>query len=198
MNAVYQILLTSLLAFVLAGSLLGTVLGASLFARSARAQAFIGGMNRWVSTRRVLRPVELPRETGHGGRGLGLVLALAGAYALFVLAQVPVAKIASILRVDAAATLALIAIEATKWLLLAGCALSVATGVMLVFFPQAWRAVEARANRWYSSRQMAAGGDDMHVPLDRLAETYPRAAGGLILILSLASAAATALLLSRL
>jgi hypothetical protein len=197
MSVVYSILLTAVLAFILAGSLLGIALGAALLARNARAQAFVGGMNRWVSTRRLLRPVELPRDTGHGGRGLGLLLAIAGAYVLFVLAQIPLAKVAAALRVNAGSTLALIAIETAKWLLLAGCAASLVTGVMLVFFPQRWRSIEARANRWYSSRQMAAGGDDMHVPLDRLAERHPRAAGGLILALSLASAIATALLLSR-
>jgi hypothetical protein len=197
MSAVYQILLTTLLTFLLAGSLLGVVLGAGLFARSARAQAFVGGMNRWVSTRRVLRPVELPHDTGHGGRGLAVVIVIAGAYALFVLAQVPVAKVAAVLRVDAGSALGLIAIETMKWLLLTGCALSVAAGVMLLFFPAAWRTVEARANRWYSTRQMTPGGDDMHLPLDRLAETHPRAAGGVILLLSLASSVATVLLLSR-
>jgi hypothetical protein len=38
----------------------------------------------------------------------------------------------------------------------------------------------------------------MHLPLDHLAQTYPRAAGAILFVLSLASAAATALLLSRL
>jgi len=198
MSVIYQILLTALLVFLLAGSLLGIALAAALLARSARAQAFVGGMNRWVSTRRLLRPVELPRETGHGGRGLGLVLAVAGAYALVVLLQVPVAKLAAALRVDASSTLTLIAIETMKWLLLAGCAVSVATGVMLLFFPRAWRAVEARANRWYSTRQFVPSGDDMHQPLDQLAQTHPRAAGGILLLLSLASALATALMLARL
>jgi hypothetical protein len=198
MSSLYPMLLTALLAFFLVGSLLGIAVGAGLLARSARARAFFDGMNRWVSTRRVLRPVELPRDTGHGGRGLGVVLAIAGAYALVVLVQVPVAKVAATLRVNAGSALALIAIETMKWLLLAGCAVSVASGLMLLFFPRAWRAVEDRANRWYSTRQIATGGDDMHVPLDHLAGTYPRAAGGLILVLSLASAAATALLLFRL
>jgi len=198
MSAVYPMLLTALLTFCLVGSLLGIALGAGLFMRSARTQAFVGGMNRWVSTRRVLRPVELPRDTGHGNGGLGVVLVVAGAYALFVLAQLPVAKAAAALRIDASSALTLIAIETAKWLLLAGCAVAVAAGVMLLFFPRAWRAVEDRANRWYSTRQIATGGDVMHVPLDRMAQTYPRVAGALILVLSLVSTAATTLQLFRL
>jgi hypothetical protein len=197
MSPVYQILLTALLAFLLAGSLLGIVVGAGLLARSARLEAFLNTMNAWVSTRRALKPVELPRDTGHGGRGLGVLLLAGGGYSLFVLAQIPLAKLAALLRVGEPSALSLIAIESAKWLLLAGCAVSVAAGVMLLFFPRAWRAVEERANRWYSSRQLTTGGDDMHLPLDRLAGAHPRAAGGLILALSLASALATALLLFR-
>jgi hypothetical protein len=197
MSPVYQILLTALLAFLLAGSLLGIVVGAGLLARSARLEAFLNTMNAWVSTRRAPKPVELPRDTGHGGRGLGVLLLAGGGYSLFVLAQIPLAKLAALLRVGEPSALSLIAIESAKWLLLAGCAVSVAAGVMLLFFPRAWRAVEERANRWYSSRQLTTGGDDMHLPLDRLAGAHPRAAGGLILALSLASALATALLLFR-
>ena len=86
MNPLYQVLLTALLVFLLAGSLLGVAVGAGLLARSARAGAFMSAANHWVSTRRVLKPVELPRDTGHGGRGLGVVLVAVGGYSLFVLA----------------------------------------------------------------------------------------------------------------
>jgi hypothetical protein len=196
MNVLQQILLTALLVFLLAGSLLGIAIGTGLLARSARAAAFLGAMNHWVSTRRVLRPVELPHEPAKAGRAMGVVLALAGGYSLFVLAAMPVARLALALRVDGS-PLALIAIESAKWLLMVGCTVSVATGVMLLFFPRAWRAVEEHANRWVSSRQITVGGDDMHVPLDRLAEGHPRAAGGVILALSIVSAGATALLLLR-
>jgi hypothetical protein len=201
MSAVQQILLTALLAFLLAGSLLGIGVGAGLVLRNERAAAFLQAMNRWVSTRRVLKPVEVPREvgSGHAGRGLGALLVLAGGYALAVLAAVPVSRVASALRLDnAASPLAMIAIEAAKWLLVAGCAGSVAAGVLLLFFPKAWHGIETLANRWYSSRQMASGGDDMHLPLDRAVFAFPRAAGGLILVLSAVSGVACALLLLRL
>jgi hypothetical protein len=201
MSALQPILLTALLAFLLVGSLLGIGVGAGLLLRNERVAAFLQLMNRWVSTRRVLRPVELPRElgAGHAGRGLGALLVLAGGYSLAVLAAVPVSRVASALRFDnAASPLAMIAIETAKWLLVAGCAVSVASGVLLLFFPRAWHGIEALANRWYSSRQITSGGDDMHLPLDRAAGAFPRAAGGLILVLSAVSSVACALLLLRL
>jgi len=196
MSPIYQILITVLLAFLLVGSLLGIAVGAGLLARSPRAAAFLGTMNRWVSTRRALKPVEIPRDTGHGGRGLGALLLVGGGYSLFVLAPMPVARLAVALHLSST-PLALIAIESVKWLLVIGCAVSLASGIMLVFFPRAWRSIEEHANRWYSSRRITVGGDNMHVPLDRLAEVHPRAAGTVILVLSLVSAAATTLLLSR-
>jgi hypothetical protein len=73
----------------------------------------------------------------------------------------------------------------------------VASGVLLLFFPRAWHDVEGLANRWYSSRRITSGGDDMHLPLDQAAAAFPRAAGGVILALSLASSVACALLLLR-
>jgi len=196
-SALQQILLTALLAFLLAGSLFGVAIGAGLLARSARAHALMSALNRWVSMRRVLRPVELPRESGKGGRGLGVLLAAAGGYSLFVLAPASAARVVAALRIGSASPLALIAIESAKWLLVVGCAVSVAIGIMMVFLPRAWRVLEERANRWYSSRRLALGGNDMHVPLERLADMHPRAAGGVILALSIASAVATALLLAR-
>jgi len=201
MSVLQQILLTVLLAFLLAGSLLGIGVGAGLLLRNQRAAAFLQMMNHWVSTRRVLKPVELPRElgAGHAGRGLGALLVLAGGYSLTVLAAVPLSRVALALRVDGAASpLAMVAIETAKWLLVAGCAVSVATGVLLLFFPKAWRSIEMLANRWYSSRQLTSSGDEMHVPLDRVAGAFPRAAGGVILVLSAVSSVACALLLLRL
>jgi hypothetical protein len=199
MSSLPQLLLTALLVFLLVGSLLGIGIGVGLLLRNQRAAAFVQAMNRWVSTRRALRPVELPRRVGRGtpGRGLGAVLLIAGGYALSVLVAAPVARVAAALGVDAASPLAEIAIEAAKWLLVAGCAISVASGVLLLFFPRAWHGVEALANRWYSSRRITSGGDDMHLPLDQAAAAFPRAAGGVILALSLASSVACALLLLR-
>ncbi len=66
---------------------------------------------------------------------------------------------------------------------------------MMLFAPRALGALESLGNRWISSRRMVTGGDKMHLPLDHLAEHYPRAAGAFIAGLSLAATAASVVLL---
>src|SRR5260221_12886785 len=60
--------------FVLVGSLGGLALGCALLLRTAAAIGFINSMNRWISTRRATRELEVPREGLRPSRLLGLFL----------------------------------------------------------------------------------------------------------------------------
>src|SRR5947207_7515167 len=62
-----RVLVPALVIFLLVGSLAGAALGCALVLRSARAVAFMRGMNRWVSTRRALKEAEIPRQVGAPG-----------------------------------------------------------------------------------------------------------------------------------
>lgn len=189
---VEQLILTSLVAFLLVVSLLGLAVGIGLIARSPAMLRFIGVMNRWVSTRRALKPLEVPRNievsTPSAGRWLGLALVVLGAYSFVVLA----------LKIGAwrgSSPLAGIAIDFARWFLIVGTFAGVVTGILLLFFPGAWRSVELHANRWYSTRRLVAAGDQMHLPLDRIVEAFPRSSGLVIAALSLISIVASGILL---
>jgi hypothetical protein len=80
-------------------------------------------------------------------------------------------------------------------MLVAGSAVAVAAGLMMLLAPRALASLESLGNRWISSRQLLAGADTMRAPLDSLAERFPRAAGALLLVLSAAAAIASALML---
>ena len=83
--------------------------------------------------------------------------------------------------------------------LVLGSALAVAVGVLMLFVPARLAALEARLDRWYSTRQaLPAGGESMRYPLDTLVEASPRAAGWLIAAASLLVAAAMTVLAARL
>jgi hypothetical protein len=198
-----QVVLPSLAVFGLAGSVLGIAVGLGLLLRSAATLRFLGTMNRWVSTRRILKPLEIPRNVGSATarkpRWNGLVLVLAGAYVSIVLWHVDGAKLASAMTHGARYAVSTeILLKAMRWFMVVGGLTAMAVGVMLLFFPRAYLAVEARANRWYSTRQALTGGDSMHLTLDRWVEAYPRLAGALIACLSVIAAAAFAVLvLSR-
>jgi hypothetical protein len=190
-----QIVLPSLALVGLAGSVLGIAVGLGLLLRTAATLHFFGTMNRWVSTRRTLKPLEIPRSVGsptaRKPRWNGLVLILAGAYVSIVLWQLDGGRLMSAMPHGARyAVLTGVVFSAMRWFMVVGGLAVVAVGVMLLFFPAAYPAFEARANRWYSTRQALSGGDRMHMTLDRLVESFPRAAGLIITCLSLVSALA--------
>ena len=195
-----QVLVSAVVVFLFVTSMLGLILGLGLMLRSGSTMPFIVLMNRWVSTRQMLRPLELPRQmtTGGSARWFGVILIAVGAYAAVVLVgSFDVPRLALLFHADARYSVTGLALESLKWLLVVGALAAVATGVMLLFFPNAWRRVEERANRWYSTRELELAGDTVYLSLDRVVEAYPRAAGGVICILSVVAAMASGVMLLR-
>ena len=196
-----QLLLTSLLLFLFMGALLGVAVSVGLLVRSAAMLRFIHAMNRWISTRQAFKPLEHPLQIAQaaaGARWFGAVLLALGAYTTVVLlSAVDVNGIIALLGVDARYSLAAIAIHAAKWVLVLGSGLAIATGIMLLFFPRAWRSIEARANRWYSTGNLEGSEDTVYLSLERVVEGFPRASGLVILLLSLATAVGSGLLVFR-
>ena len=80
-------------------------------------------------------------------------------------------------------------------MLLLGCLLAVAVGIILGFFPHVLGALEKRANHWYSSTRLGQGADDMHLTLDRWVEYSPRTAGWIISLAALIVAVNSAVVL---
>jgi hypothetical protein len=194
-----QLVVSALVAFVFAVSVLGLALGLGLIVRSAATLAFIGLMNRWVSIRQALQPLEAPRRVARPAgttRWFGVFLVAVGAYAaLVVLGTFDVPRLAALLKMDPRYSLASLALETLKWLLVLGSLGGVATGLMLLFAPGAWRTLEERANRWYSTGNLELAGDRPYMSLDRMVEARPRAAGWVIFALSLLAAVASGILL---
>ena len=191
-----QLVVPFLMLFVFAGSLGGFALGCALLLRAATAIRFIHAMNRWISTRRATRELELPRQILLPSRWLGIFLVAGGAAAGYVLlARVQVPR-AALSLVDPRFGTAL-AVESAKWLLVAGCVVSVATGLIALFHPKSLDGLQQRMNRWVSTRTLIpADSERMRMPLDLLVETHPRAAGWIIAASSLLVAVAMGLLMA--
>lgn len=191
-----QLLVPFFLLFLFVGSLGGLVLGGGLLLRTAATLGFIQSMNRWVSTRRATRELELPRQSVLASKWLGLFLLIGGGiagYLLFARVHVPRAALS---LADPRFVTAL-GVEGAKWLLIAGCAVSVALGLMALFLPATLVKLQERMNRWVSTRAMVPSDSErMRTPLDLLVETYPRAAGWIIALASLAVAVAMGLLIA--
>ena len=93
-----QIVLPSLALFGLAVSPLGVAVGLGLLFNGGVAIAIFRRWNRWVSSRRALKPFEIPRKVesiGPKPRWNGLVFIVAGAYVAVVLLQVHAARAAT-------------------------------------------------------------------------------------------------------
>jgi hypothetical protein len=196
----WELLPPMLRLMALCGSLAGLVLGACLFLRPGRTLAAMRRMNRWVSSRRAIKPLEVPRTALQQTRGrrlwLGLVLAAVGAYALIVLVwNLDPGQVAAALAADPRYSPTALVLESGRWILAAGSTVCIAIGLMMAFAPRALESFETWSNRWVSSRQALQGADTMYVPFDRLAERFPRASAILILALSAAAGASTVVLL---
>ncbi len=203
MRVIDQLVLPTLVWFVLVASVAAAVLGAALLVRSAATLRFIAGMNHWYSTRRVLRPLEIPRNvegaaSGAGRPWLGVLIALGGAVALYLLLtrlEFLGARPVGVLELKRW-LISTLPLQVLKWFLVLGAAFAMLAGAMIAALPRAWRALEARMNRWYSTRRLLAEGDRMRMPLEALVEAYPRAAGAIIVGASLLVALAMAGLLA--
>jgi len=200
---VAHVLLLSLAILLLLGSALCLAVGLGLVFRAGAMLRLFGVLNQWVSTRRAMKPMEIPRASDlHVADKrrrwvTGLFFALGGAYAALGLGLgVDSPRVVSSLGVRAALVpIGLIAVETIRWSLLVLCAGAVVLGAVLLAYPNAWSWIEARANRWYSTRQLASGGDAMHLSLDRWVERFPRPAGIVVAVLSLVPLAGAAVIL---
>jgi hypothetical protein len=196
-----QVVLPSLALFGLAGSVLGISVGLGLLLRSAATLRFFDTMNRWISTRQTLKPLEIPRYVGsptaRKRRWNSVVLLIAGAYVAVALWQLDGAKTTALAYGARYAVAAEILVDTIRWCMVAGGLAAIAVGIMLLFFPRAYLAFESRANHWYSTRQAFTGGDTPHMTLDRWVAAYPRFSGAAIAGLSVvATLGFVALLLS--
>lgn len=189
-NLIDQLLIPFFLwIFVLAG-IAGIALGLGLILRSTQTLRFLRNMNRWVSLRSSLKPMETPRDIGktvYGQRRtIGSIFAISGAYIIYMLGfKIKFASVIVALSDDMSPVISHLLIESLRWFLVTGGALAILVGVMLIVSTDAMRALEDRVNQWHSTRQLGKGSDTMHLTLDHWAETFPRVTG---LIISLGSA----------
>ena len=192
-----RIAVPTVMLCLLAGGVAGLIFGCALALRSGPTLQFIARMNRWVSTREALQPLEMPRRLEPAPespyrRLLGVLFLIGGALTIyFLLTRLQVARL-----VDARRALGLaILLDATKMVFLAGGAFALIIGALMVFWPQGLMALEGRLNRWYSTRRLAEAEDRMLMPLEPHVEAHPREAGWVIAIASAAIALAMAWLL---
>jgi len=202
-NLMWQLLFQFFIVVVLVFAAVGFAVGIGLIISSARTLRFFQVMNRWISTRGALRPMEIPRDTEQFShrrrRWVGGALIAGGIFSAIGLAVgVDAVAVGAALARGDVARLVAIAAGALRWFLIAGSVAGVVIGWMLCFSPDALASLEKYANHWFSARRVLHGGDDMILTLDRLVEAHPKLSGGILACTALGAAAyAAALLFAR-
>lgn len=190
------------LSFIVFG-LIGVAVGVGLIVAPPRTFRFFHAVNGWISTRSVLKSVEVPRDTdriAHRHRHwIGAAFVVLGAIAIAgLVARVDVAALSQIVAPSGMQPVAEWIVESLRWFLIVGSAAGVVVGAMLVLSPNAEDTLERFANKWVSTRRIARSGDAMHLALDRLVEAHPAPAGWIIACAAAGVVIVGAVMLARL
>jgi len=200
--ALHQLLIPAIGMLFLVGALVSASIGAGLILCSGRLLRLCALMNTYVSTRHGLKALSMPHDVGQSARRhrrlVGAVLiagAVVSVYGLTAWLDDAALVAAAGLRYSHGFVAWIVA--STRWSLIVFNAFAFVIGVMLCYFPGPLRALEARANHWYSARHFTKGADTMHLTLDKLVEAFPRSAGLIIVTAALYVAANAVILRSQ-
>lgn len=182
-----QLALPFLVRFFFIFGLLSLAVGLGMLLKPEPTRRLFEAMNRWVSTRRGMKALEVPHsEEGplhRYRRPLGAIAIPLLAYSTYVLLTLGDMKgVVDALRLGnpGNAILVLIIMETIRWCLVVFGLAAIVVSVMLIFFPDALRKIETPANQWFSTRSVLAGGDNMRMDVDNWVMGRSRLVGGLI------------------
>ncbi|MBI3523370.1 MAG: hypothetical protein HY066_02390 [Betaproteobacteria bacterium] len=181
-----QLLVPALILFFFIGGVFSVVIGVGLIVSSEKVFRLFGLMNYSVSTRRVMRPMAVQRDSGNfvwkHRRMAGAIFVAGAAYAVYgLIARVDGAAVVSLINLKFPPQFVLWLVQSVRIFLIAGCIISITVGLLLAFFPDAMRAIELRSSLWHSTRKIAPDADKMNFALDNWVATSPRLAGWIIL-----------------
>lgn len=184
-DLIYQILISFVLWVFIVTGFTGITLGIGLNFSSARTLRFLKTMNRWISMRNSLKPLEKSHDIDkviyRHRRWFGAVFAISGAYTvLMLLFEVEFPYVVAALSKNTTPVIVELLVECLRWFLVLGGVLAVVIGILMLVSTYALPPFEARINRWYSLRKLGKGADEMHMTLDELAAAFPRTAGLLL------------------
>jgi len=189
-----------LILFLIFGNLFAFFIGVLMIAAPQRLGYLFKISNRWISTRRMTKPLEKPRQADRTMLRYPRVL---GAIMLASAALILIKGIIFISGVSAADGGRLLArlyggvnLSAVVWeviwitlvmIILLGAILAIVVGLMSLFKLGKLKHWAESANRWVSTRQLTKPLDMPHYHLDKMVSAKPQLWGGVITALALFS-----------
>lgn len=184
-----QLVLPFFLWFFFVFGLISLFVGMGMLLKPEPTRRLLDIMNRWVSTRRGLKSLEVIRSKEdllhRFRRPFGAFAIPVLAYSTYVLITLGDMKgFVDALRLgnNSNAVVILIVADTVRWCLVVFGLAAIVASVMMIFFPNALRTLETPANHWFSTRGLLTGGDDMRMGLDAWVLARSRAMGGLIVV----------------
>ena len=185
-----QIVNQTILVFLAVGAAFGLLAGLLLVLDSARAFRISDLMNRWVSTRAAIRPLEehrsISRPLYRMHRLVGALICAGALYSLIVLGMPSgghaiTKSLSGVGPERFAAWLS----DSLRYVLLAGNFGALLFGLVFMVRPSALKALETWADRRISERKATKPLEKMHMSADQLARRHPRTTGVLVILGSL-------------
>jgi hypothetical protein len=189
-----QILLTSLLRFLFISGSFSFIVGMGLIFHNELMFRIFEKMNRWVSCRRQLRVLEIPRDCWPSIQRyryvLSVFITVGAVFAVSRLTtqvdtEVVVPWISGGLNLPDAYVSWLL--DSVKWFLLIGCVIGIAVGLMLGFSLPTLSKIEALSGTWVSTRKsnLSKKVDVMQVGVDNFVMSFPKTVGLVVAVLSI-------------
>jgi hypothetical protein len=189
-----------LILFLIFGNLFAFFIGVLMIAAPQRLGHLFRISNRWISTRRMTKPLEKPRQADRAmlryPRVLGAIM-LASAALILIKGIIFISGVSTadggrlLARLYSGVNLSAVAWEVI-WvtlitIILLGAILAIAVGLMSLFKLGQLKHWAESANRWVSTRQLTKPLDMPHYHLDKMVSAKPQLWGGVITALALFS-----------
>jgi hypothetical protein len=190
LNFVSGIVQQTIFIFLALGAVFALAAGLLLVFGSAAAFRISERMNRWVSTRAAIRPLEehhsISRPLYRLHRVVGVLICAGALYSLIVLG-LPSGEAAITKSLSGIGTPRMSAwlSESLRTILLLGNFGALLFGLVFIVRPSALKSLEAWADRRISARKSTKPLEEVHLSADKFARAHPRLVGVLVILGSL-------------
>lgn len=184
------ILQQTIFIFLALGAVFALAAGLLLVFRSEVAFRISERVNRWVSTRAAIRPLEAPHSISRPlyrmHRLVGVLICAGALYSLSVLGTPSgeAAIVKTLAGIGAPKISAWLA-ESLRAILLTGNLGALLFGLVFIVRPSALKSLEAWADRRISARKSTKPLEEVHLSADRFTRAHPRLVGVVVILGSL-------------
>lgn len=184
----FPVFLYLVFLFFLIASGFAFLVGIGLALKSQRAFRFFSLMNRWVSLRKVTRPLTEPHFVEPAllkhPVWLGTLIVAGAGASLFLLKGTDLRPTLTLLEGTLPGFSIQNIAENLRSFLMVGNALCLVVGSMVLFFPHPLVAIERYTDRWYTGRKALAPLEIPHSEIDAWVMKHPTSTGIALIILS--------------